>query len=198
LSAFFDAAITIYLEWLREQQQWRRTRDQSILTLEFPFQQYRPGQREIAVAVYRAVTRERKLYVEAPTGIGKTMAVLFPALKAMAEGKVDRVFYLTARTTARAVAEKRLRTFESRVCAPAPWTSRPRKKLCVQDGQPCDPNSARSPAAITTVAKGAMRAALAGRKFPARFWNRSRNSTRFAHLSCRWPVDVGRRRCVRL
>ena len=161
LSAFFDAAITIYLEWIREQQQWRRTRDQSILPLEFPFQQYRPGQREIAVAVYRAVTRQRKLYVEAPTGIGKTMAVLFPALKAMAEGKVDRVFYLTARTTARAVAEKALADLRESGLRARTLTLTAKDKLCVQDGQPCDPELCPLARGYFDRRKAAMRAALA-------------------------------------
>ena len=70
------------------------------------FSEYRPGQRQLAVAVYRAISRGGRLFLEAPTGIGKTISVLFPSLKALAEGKVERIFYLTARTTARTAAEK--------------------------------------------------------------------------------------------
>jgi DNA excision repair protein ERCC-2 len=108
LSAFFEDTTAIYLDWLRAQHQWCQQRDQSIRALEFPFSHYRPGQRRLAVAAYRVLASGGRLFLEAPTGIGKTISVLFPAVKALGEGKIERVFYLTARTVGRAVAEKAL------------------------------------------------------------------------------------------
>jgi DNA excision repair protein ERCC-2 len=105
LAGFLDATLAVYQDWIRERHAWRVLRDQSLKSLQFPHAEYRPGQRSLAVAVYRAVTRGEKLFVEAPTGIGKTVSVLFPTLKALGEGTVERIFYLTARTTGRAVAE---------------------------------------------------------------------------------------------
>lgn len=108
LKAFFDAVVARYLEWAAAVIDWRARRDRSIRRIEFPFPRYRPGQREMAVAVYRAVRDGRPLLAQAPTGIGKTLAVWFPAVKAMGEGRIDRIFYLTARTTGRLVAQDAL------------------------------------------------------------------------------------------
>ena len=105
-------SVTIYVGWSREQWHWRQERNRSIGSLAFPFERYRPGQREMAVAVYRAVGGGR-LFLEAPTGIGKTVSVLFPALKAMGEGRIDRLFYLTARTPGRSVVEKTIAELRS-------------------------------------------------------------------------------------
>ena len=72
----------------------------------FPHQELREGQRDLISACYRAIRRKRKLYASAPTGIGKTISTLFPAVRAMGEGATDKIFYLTAKaTTAAAAAE---------------------------------------------------------------------------------------------
>jgi DNA excision repair protein ERCC-2 len=78
------------------------------LALAFPFPIIVPGQRELAVAAYRVLANGGRLFLAAPTGIGKTISVLFPAVKALGEGKLERIFYLTARTVGRAIAEKAL------------------------------------------------------------------------------------------
>ena len=108
LKSFFDAVVGRYLQWAATVIDWRTLRTESLRGLAFPFPRYRPGQREMAVAVYRSVRDGGPLLVQAPTGIGKTMAVWFPALKAMGEGLIDRIFYLTARTTGRLVAQDAL------------------------------------------------------------------------------------------
>ena len=74
-------------------------------TLEFPFP-YRKGQRELVSGVYRTILRKKELFVQAPTGIGKTMSTVFPAIRAIGEGCGDRLFYLTAKTITRTVAEE--------------------------------------------------------------------------------------------
>jgi DNA excision repair protein ERCC-2 len=138
LADFFKETTKVYLEWVNEHQRWCRLRDASIKNLPFPFPDYRPGQREMAVAVFRTLSQGGRLFVEAPTGIGKTISVIFPALKSLAEGKLDQIFYLTARTIGRTVAEKAfldLRQAGARVRA---LTLTARDKLCVRDGQPCD------------------------------------------------------------
>ncbi len=90
-----------YLQFLQRMHQWRGVRNHSLQALQFPFEQYREGQRQLAVGVYRAIRSSTKLFVEAPTGIGKTMSTIFPALKAMGEDQYDKLFYLTAKTTTR-------------------------------------------------------------------------------------------------
>ena len=108
LAAFFDTVVGRYLTWAQAVMDAGVARDASIRQLAFPFARYRPGQRDMAVAVYRAARDGRPLLVQAPTGIGKTMAAWFPAVKAVGAGLATRVFYLTARTTGRLVAEDAL------------------------------------------------------------------------------------------
>lgn len=86
--------------------EWRETRNRSLQALSFPFDTYRAGQRELAAAVYKTIHAQQKLFVEAPTGTGKTMSTIFPAFKAMGEGLGERIFYLTAKTITRQVAEE--------------------------------------------------------------------------------------------
>ena len=106
LEGFFNDLVARYLAWAGVLAGWKERRRAAIEALNFPYAGFRPGQREMAVAVYRAVTGRDRLMVQAATGIGKTMAAIFPAVKAMAGEGADRIFYLTARTTGRLAAEK--------------------------------------------------------------------------------------------
>jgi DNA excision repair protein ERCC-2 len=118
---------------------WRKARNTTIGALPFPFARYRPGQREIAIAAYRALTRGGRLFLEAPTGIGKTSSVLFPALKALGEGQLEQVFYLTARTVGRLTAARALEEFRTAGLRLRSLTLTAKEKVCVQGGIPCDP-----------------------------------------------------------
>ena len=141
LSDFFAATTAIYLDWLRERHQWCQERDQSIRALAFPFPAYRPGQRDLAVAAYRVLTNGGRLFLVAPTGIGKTISVLFPAVKALGEGKLERIFYLTARTVGRTIAEKSLADLRQGGLKLRAVTLTAKEKVCVRAGQPCDPQT---------------------------------------------------------
>jgi len=161
LSAFFEGAVAIYLGWVRERFQWCQQRDETVRKLAFPFGDYRPGQRELAVAAYRVLARGGRLYLEAPTGIGKTISVLFPAVKALGEGKLERIFYLTARTLGRAVALKAFADLRQAGLRLRTLTLTAKEKLCVQEGQPCDPASCPFARGYYDRCKAAMRDALA-------------------------------------
>lgn len=100
-------------DWLKMRSDIVTTRDESIADLEFPFPAYRAGQRELAVAVYKTIATESRLFVEAPTGTGKTISTLFPVIKAMGEGLVQRTFYLTAKQSTRHVAENAMALMET-------------------------------------------------------------------------------------
>lgn len=104
--------LTVFEPWVRRMRLvrgHRRERDASLRHLTFPFDSYRPGQREMAVQVYTAVKLGRRLFASMPTGTGKSVAALFPALKALGEGLTNQVYYLTARTTQRQGALEALR-----------------------------------------------------------------------------------------
>ena len=141
LSDFFAATTAIYLDWLRERHEWCQERDRSIRALAFPFPAYRPGQRDLAVAAYRVLANGGRLFLAAPTGIGKTISVLFPAVKALGEGKLERIFYLTARTVGRAIAEKAVADLRQGGLKLRTVTLTAKEKVCVRDGQPCDPQT---------------------------------------------------------
>ena len=113
LDEFLHKLLCRYAPWAQRQLEWGSRRTASLSVLQFPFAEYRPGQRALAGEVYRACRTGRdasrkggtRLFCQAPTGIGKTMSVLFPALRAMGEGSGEKLFYLTARNTTQAAAE---------------------------------------------------------------------------------------------
>ncbi len=105
----FLSVLEPYIRRMRLVRKHRRERDASLRHLVFPFEGYRPGQREMAVQVYTAVKLGRRLFASMPTGTGKSVAALFPALKALGEGLTGQVYYLTARTTQRQGALEALR-----------------------------------------------------------------------------------------
>ncbi|NLO85983.1 MAG: hypothetical protein GX096_11245 [Clostridiales bacterium] len=103
-SELMDEMHELLMPWLKvaiREQAHQKRRDASLKSMTFPFEGYRKGQRELAVQVYTAITRKKRLYASLPTGTGKSAAVLFPALKAMGEGKNKKILYFTARNTAR-------------------------------------------------------------------------------------------------
>lgn len=108
LEADFNDLIARYLKWADHIAEWAEIRDKSIERLQFPFGEYRPGQRRMAVETFRTIKERGQMLVQAATGIGKTMAAIFPAVKAFPEELHQKIFYLTARTTGRGVAEKAL------------------------------------------------------------------------------------------
>ena len=101
LKAQMNELLMPYVRFALREAEHRKKRDQSLQALLFPFASYRKGQRELAVQVYTAITRKKRLFASLPTGTGKSAAVLYPALKALGEGKTERIVYLTARNTAR-------------------------------------------------------------------------------------------------
>lgn len=108
LSGFLDETLHEWFSWLGPRVAWLKERNASLEALEFPFRDFRGGQRELARAVYRHVRDGRHLFVEAPTGLGKTLAVLFPAVKSLPLLADGQVFYITAKTPGRLAAEHAL------------------------------------------------------------------------------------------
>ena len=161
LAEFFAATTAIYVDWLRERHHWCLARNASIATLLFPFPDYRPGQRELAVATYRVLANGGRLFLAAPTGIGKTISVLFPAVKALGEGKLERIFYLTARTVGRTIAEKALVDLRRAGLKLRAVTLTAKGKVCVREGHPCDPLTCPLALGYYDRVKPAIREALA-------------------------------------
>jgi DNA excision repair protein ERCC-2 len=139
LEAFFQDLITPYMVWFRKLWERKKQRDQSIQVLDFPFDNYRKGQREMAVAVYKAIRDNDRLYVQAPTGIGKTIAALFPAVKAIGLGLADKIFYLTAKTPGRFAAEETLENIRRAGLQFKSITLTAKEKICFCPPANCNP-----------------------------------------------------------
>lgn len=104
LQAFYAEQCETYLEWDALQGAHKRRRDAALRDVAFPHANFHAGQRLLAEAIYKAILRKAPLLAQAPTGIGKSIGTLFPALKAMAAGHLDKVFFLTAKTSGRQTA----------------------------------------------------------------------------------------------
>ena len=140
LEIFFDDLIARYLEWAVTISDWSRRRNESIQDLDFPFVTYRPGQDKMAEEAYRAMCDHSQLLVEATTGIGKTIAVLYPAVNALAEKLSQKIFYLTARTTGRIVAQKALDELRAKGLRLKSVTLTAKDKICFCPDSACHPD----------------------------------------------------------
>lgn len=137
---WFDDLMAEYRKWAAYTLQWRERRTASIRSMSFPFP-YREGQKELAADCYRTIVHGRKLFLEAPTGSGKTITTLFPAVKAMGEGKAEKIFYLTAKTIARTVAEDTVELMRARNLQCKSVTLTAREKICILKKPDCNPKA---------------------------------------------------------
>ncbi len=126
-----------YLSWIVTVDDWKEKSRPTLESLPFPFDTYRDGQREMALAVYTAMRDHANAVIEAPTGIGKTAASLYGALKALGRGHVSAIFYLTARTTGRRAAEDALQLMRQKGLAVRGVTITAKEKICPMDRADC-------------------------------------------------------------
>ena len=140
LKTWFAGLIGEYKKWADYQYVHHLRRQESLKKLTFPYP-YRRGQKELAVDVYRSIIRKRNLYIQAPTGIGKTLSTLFPSLKAMGEGYGEKLFYLTAKTITRQVAQEGLDILRKNGLFFSSVTITAKEKLCVLEKPECHPNA---------------------------------------------------------
>lgn len=127
-----------YHKWVSFRLSWKEKRDASMRNLEFPFP-YRKGQREMVTGVYHAVSNKKQIFVQAPTGVGKTMSSLFPAVRAVGEGKGEMIFYLTAKTITRTVAQDAFEILRQRGLLFQTVTITAKEKLCCCEKPECMP-----------------------------------------------------------
>lgn len=137
LTAFAERVVAGYAPYARLLLRNRRARNASIEGLAFPFPAYRTGQKKLAGAVYKAIGEGRKLFAKAPTGIGKTISTLYPAIKAIGSGMLEHLFYLTARTTTRAAAEDALARMKSQGLHLRSVTITAKEKICFREEVDC-------------------------------------------------------------
>ena len=138
LSEWFSHLIGEYKKWADFQYAWRRLRQASIKKLQFPYE-YRKGQKELAAGVYRTINRKKNLFIQAPTGVGKTISTVFPAVKAVGEGLGDRIFYLTAKTVTGTVARETFELLRKNGYQAKVIQITAKEKMCLCEEMECNP-----------------------------------------------------------
>ena len=138
LKQWYEELTDSYHKWLAYQIEWRKKRNESMENLEFPFE-YRKGQRKMVSGIYHAISKKEQIFIQAPTGVGKTMSAVFPAVRAIGQGMAETVFYLTARTITRTVAQDAFEILRDRGLLFKVITITAKEKLCFCDKPECDP-----------------------------------------------------------
>ena len=140
LGLWYQNLLDRYHKWIAYQFAWKKERNASMSDLEFPFE-YREGQRKIVSGVYHTISTERQIFVQAPTGVGKTMSTIFPAVRAVGAGLGENIFYLTAKTITRTVAEEAFSILKEHGLKFKVITITAKEKLCFCDKTECNPEN---------------------------------------------------------
>lgn len=138
LESWFLHLVEEYKKWADFQYAWKRLRQESIKKVQFPYE-YRKGQKELAANVYRTISRKKNLFIQAPTGVGKTITTVFPAVKAVGEELGDRIFYLTAKTITATVAREAFELLRKNGYQAKVIQITAKEKLCKCEEMDCNP-----------------------------------------------------------
>ena len=141
LEKFVLSIIDEYKKWVILKSNLLSERNESIKKLKFPFKTYRKGQKELAVTCFNTIKEKAVLFAQAPTGIGKTISTMFPAVKSLGENRGERVVYLTAKTITRTVAEEAVNRLKDNglICRNITLTAK--EKICFKDKSSCNPEN---------------------------------------------------------
>lgn len=138
LEAFYFDVVKKYAKWAFTTRAFRDRRDLSLGTMTFPFGDYRKGQKSLMNGVFKTIVEGQKLFARAPTGIGKTVATLFPALKALGLGHTEKIFYITAKTIGKEVAAGTLNILESQGMMAKRIVITAKDKICFMEETKCN------------------------------------------------------------
>lgn len=138
LEEWYQKLLDAYHKWVSYQLAWRKRRNASMEGLEFPFP-YREGQRKMVTSVYHTISAGKQIFIQAPTGVGKTMSTVFPAVRAVGEERGETIFYLTAKTITRTVAEEAFSILQREGLLFKVITITAKEKLCFCEKTQCNP-----------------------------------------------------------
>jgi Rad3-related DNA helicase len=138
ITEWFDRLMEAYGKWADFESRWKKTRQESIAGIVFPYA-YRKGQKKLAEDVYRTIARQKNLFIQAPTGVGKTISTVFPAVKAVGQELGDRIFYLTAKTITATVARETFGLLMEQGYRGKTIQITAKEKLCLCDEMDCNP-----------------------------------------------------------
>jgi len=139
LELFFYGLIDKYLVWAETIINLNINKRETIKKLEFPFENYRHGQRDFSIAVFKTIKEGKKLFAQAPTGVGKTISVLFPAIKAMNIKQNSKIFYLTAKSSTKNIAFNTMKIMVDKGLNLRTLIITAKEKICFNDECNCDP-----------------------------------------------------------
>ena len=142
LSLWFAEVLDTYRMWASYYVEARKRRNESIQQLKFPFL-FRPGQKKLTAIAYRAMEEKKHIFLQAPTGVGKTISTLYPALKELGEEKAENIFYLTAKTITRTVAEDTVRLLKKQGLYLSSVVITAKEKICIQEEMQCNPDKCK-------------------------------------------------------
>lgn len=140
LASEYRRIVDAYSIFVQRLLDWQDLRDPTIEVMALPYETFRPGQREMAVSVYRAMQSGQQLVMQAPTGIGKTLGSLFPAIKALRDMDYERLFYLSAKTSGQQMAISAIQDMRDHGLKLKDVTLTAKDKICFNPGMPCDPD----------------------------------------------------------
>jgi DNA excision repair protein ERCC-2 len=140
LRMFLIQLLERYFQWAEQLEDWHEERNLSLIKSAFPFASFRRGQRQMIEDVAAIIEQDERIIIQAPTGIGKTVAVLYPAIKAIAHEHIQKIFYLTSRTTGRLIAEKTLNELKGSGLRIKFVTLTAKEKICFNKGKNCTPD----------------------------------------------------------
>jgi DNA excision repair protein ERCC-2 len=138
LEKFTFEVLEGYLPFAIMKTDLKKEKEHAIRNLTFPFDSYRNGQRDLAVATYKTILDDKRLFVKAPTGIGKTISTIFPTIKAIGEEKVNKLIYVTAKTITRTVAEDTFRLLREKGLRMKVCTLTAKEKVCFKEEAICE------------------------------------------------------------
>ncbi|MDY2631491.1 MAG: ATP-dependent DNA helicase [Clostridium sp.] len=141
LESFVFEIINEYKKWVLLKSELLTIRNESIKSLKFPFDNYRKGQKELAIACFNTIKEKAVLFAQAPTGIGKTISTIFPAVKSLGESRGDRIVYLTAKTITRIVAEESVKKLKDKSLKCKSITLTAKEKICFKEKSSCNPEN---------------------------------------------------------
>lgn len=139
LEQWFGELLDSYRKWADYSWNWKKTRQASIQGLEFPFA-YRQGQKELVTNVYKTIYHKKKLFLEAPTGVGKTVSAIYPAVQSVGQGRGDKIFYLTAKTITRTVADDTFELLREKGLHFKSVILTAKEKICFMEKTECNPD----------------------------------------------------------
>ena len=138
LTAYVMELVSYYKKYIERQIDNRLKRNDSITHLKFPFDNYREGQLSFIKACYGTIRDEEIIFIEAPTGTGKTISTIFPALKALDNELGEKIFYLTAKGANKTVVEETLSILRSRGLKIKTLAIQAKEKMCLNEKISCN------------------------------------------------------------